>query len=133
MINVFFSCFQTMPFQDPPSQPPETGVYVAGFYLHNASWDHHRVTMVPHSRDGAPDAGSLQVRLPLMWVKPVHKHFRPLSGTLIKSDTTYGCPVYECKELRYKRVEPFMYLSVPCTLQPKIWDQKQVYVTLSET
>lgn len=120
-----------MPFEEPPVCKPESGSYLSGFYVHNASWDTQRVIMVSHWKDDSADRCTQPVKLPLMWFKPVHKHFRTPSAVSTRQVTTFKCPVFENVQIAGQSFEPVTHVHLPCTLETKIWAQKQVFITMN--
>ena len=134
---------QIMGSTEPPTQPPEYGVYITGLQLCNADWDSHRACIqLPRQRTNTTtntEYSSVNknptTSLPTIWLKPtVPNMFQGMddANTRAKEHTVYACPLYVAgtgclaKEL-VPEDEAIVRIDLPCTLDDATWVQKRVY------
>ena len=76
-----------MSMDQPPKDPPSSGLYLTGFHLHNAGWDTNKqeVCILQHGRP-------TPVPLPLIWLRPMDT--LSLQKLKLHQEVMYSCPVY---------------------------------------
>ena len=115
--------FQFLSMDQPPKDPPSSGIYLNGLYLHNAGWDANkqRVYRLPDGRDGP-------VPLPVVWLLPMDT--LSLQKLVKTPEVTYKCPMYNSLDhLTEGNVVTFVNIKTGIDLQ--ILKMRNVFITMS--